>query len=90
MRVYIHTFVVRVVSGESDTEGFAQDLAFYATQGPIGQDAALSVSIETLPSGLATVPEMPDETDGTGDESVITEWEAWCRDYISPLIGHNQ
>lgn len=74
MRMNVHTLVIRIAS-EEDREVFLEELAALLSN----RDECLSFSIDTIPSAVAEVPEMPED-----DEKV----EAWMTEAVGPLVGN--
>jgi hypothetical protein len=74
MRMNVHTLVIRIAS-EEDREVFLEELAALLSN----RDECLSFSIDTAPSAVAEVPEMPED-----DENV----EAWLTEAVGPLVGN--
>lgn len=57
MKVYVHTFIVRVVTEEKDPAPFAEALSETLCNG--GEPALIHSSVDRVPSGQAVISQMP-------------------------------
>jgi hypothetical protein len=75
MRVNVHTLVIRIAS-EEDREVFLEELAALLSN----RDECLSFSIDTIPSAVAEVSEMPEDNEEKTEE--------WLIEAVGPLVGN--